>query len=659
VRLLLLTIALYGFLLVSFWSNRQHFASVPHTLARPNVLQRVVEQEPGVEIEAVELIRIDAGGEDADSANLKKASTASMRLRQDMAAEVLSESKVATSAEPFSSTTRGSLSETGAAGVSGEPMTVANQDEAQASASSLPLDTWSSTTSMESSDAELQVRAKAEAHALTVHFLTPRETSKRKLKCIGWRNTGGCNPDGPQEPSNDLECSAIVPMNASGYCEVQDTSSGERFRVMRRSCNILRNRVPFRCINAPAFARFRVQANEAMIEPSSSSYKLPNVDLAQTPRNGIVMVVYPKLVPSAYATIRALRELLGCSLPIEIWFRPDEMLDAPDALDPLRKLAWNTAIGQISFHKITDPVAKRFVAKIYAIRHSFFDRVLFLDADNVPVRDPTFLFVSKEFKETGAIFWPDFWHPNATMFGLHSKSLLWELLDMPFVDMFEQESGQLIVDRRRHAAPLELVLFYATHDPNFLVHYKLAWGDKDLFRLAWLKLNVTFHMIETPPAMAGLVTNFSAFCGMTMVQHDAEGEVLFLHRNKHKLTGLGSHSNSSNTSEAEAGVDAEAEALQADSASFGDDQSLDARSSLDPAIWIHLMSFNSSWSREHYVVQAFTTALDFTSKQKCFGRTSLRHSPQFPVQAFADLGFAGLETALRQFAAEATEVVRL
>lgn len=329
---------------------------------------------------------------------------------------------------------------------------------------------------LDSSDPEANIRAEAEAHARSVHVLPSGETKTRSLRCIGWRNTGDCNPDGPREPHKDLTCYDFVPNNASGYCEVEDTKSGERFRVMRHSCNVLRNRVPFRCINAPAFARFRVQAHQALPTPD---FRLPNVAVStQPPRDGIVMVVYPKLAPSAYATIRALRDILHCSLPIEIWLRPDEMELAPEALAPLQHLAQNTSVGDISFHPITDPEAKRFVAKIYAIYHSSFDRVLFLDADNVPVRDPRFLFDSREFERTGAVFWPDFWHPSSTMFGLHNKSLLWELLDMPFVDMFEQESGQLVVDRRRHAAPLELVMFYATHNPNFLVHYRLAWGTR-------------------------------------------------------------------------------------------------------------------------------------------------------------------------------------
>ncbi|KAG7388589.1 hypothetical protein PHYBOEH_007799 [Phytophthora boehmeriae] len=368
---------------------------------------------------------------------------------------------------------------------------------------------------------------------------------------------------------------------------------------------------------------------------------------AVKPRDGIVMVVYPKLIPSAFATIRALRDILGCTLPIEIWYRPDEMKDDPEALAPLQHLAQKYSTGDISFHKIASPVAKRFVTKIYAIYRSFFDRVLFLDADNVPVRDPRFLFESLEFNETGAIFWPDFWHPTSTMFGLHSKSLLWELLDIPFVDMFEQESGQLVIDRRRHAAPLALVVFYALHEPNFLVHYKLAWGDKDLFRLAWLKLNATFHMIKTPPAMAGMKTQSSAFCGMTMVQHDASGDVLFLHRNKHKLTG---------SFRLDLDATAEVQEVQAPPAApLVPDQNIRSRHA-DPAVWTHLLSFRSNWSRNDYVVERFIASLDFTDRQKCFGRRNLGNSPQFQLQEFAELSYAGLEDKLRDFAMEATKL---
>lgn len=70
--------------------------------------------------------------------------------------------------------------------------------------------------------------------------------------------------------------------------------------------------------------------------------------------------------------------------------------------------------------------------------------------------------------------------------------MLWELLDTPFVDMFEQESGQVLIDRVRHSAALELVNFYAFHEPNYLRKLDIFYGDKDLFRFAWMKLTLRF-----------------------------------------------------------------------------------------------------------------------------------------------------------------------
>ncbi|OWZ10220.1 hypothetical protein PHMEG_00016960 [Phytophthora megakarya] len=118
---------------------------------------------------------------------------------------------------------------------------------------------------------------------------------------------------------------------------------------------------------------------------------------------------------------------------------------------------------------------------------------MFLDAENSPVRGPSFLFETPRFVKMGTVFWPNYWHPKNTMFYINPDSLLWQLLDMPFIDMFEQESGQLVIDRRRHAAPLHLTLFYAFH-PR---------GDTDLFRFAWLNLDFPFFTMESPSAIAG------------------------------------------------------------------------------------------------------------------------------------------------------------
>ncbi|KAG1697875.1 hypothetical protein DVH05_015829 [Phytophthora capsici] len=234
----------------------------------------------------------------------------------------------------------------------------------------------------------------AEEHARVVKMLPADEKVKRRLKCIGWRATSHCSPHGPREPENDKGCYNVVPNSMSGYCEVEDEDTGELFRVMKRYCASLRFDATFRCTEAPDFVKYQVESIEAADKALAPDFTLPNVlDAASSsPRDGIVIVVYPKLIASAYATLRALRTVLGCHLPIEVWFREQEIRVGSEALSPLLKLANSTEGGDISFHKIDDQWATGFGAKVHAVYSSHFERVLFLDADNVPTRDPTYLF---------------------------------------------------------------------------------------------------------------------------------------------------------------------------------------------------------------------------------------------------------------------------
>ncbi|OWY99553.1 hypothetical protein PHMEG_00029428, partial [Phytophthora megakarya] len=204
-----------------------------------------------------------------------------------------------------------------------------------------------------------------------------------------------------------------------------------------------------------------------------------------------------------------------------------------------------------------------------------------------------------------------------------------------YVDMFEQESGQLLIDRRRHAAPLGLVMFYAFHLPNYFNRLKLAWGDKDLFRFAWLKLKAPFHMIEKLPAIAGEKTEMW-FCGMTMVQHDPSGNVIFLHRNQLKLTG---------DSNRESFDPRLKKALGYNTQPLVPDDGYP-----DPAIWTHLVSFRESSPLSEYIIKKHVVMNKFTGLQRCFGGRELHTNPHFHTQDFADLNFAGLELHLRQFA---------
>lgn len=199
------------------------------------------------------------------------------------------------------------------------------------------------------------------------------------------------------------------------------------------------------------------------------------------------------------------------------------------------------------------------------------------------------------------------------------------------------------MDRARHAAPLELVYFYAFHATNFLEKLEVVYGDKDLFRLAWMKLGTPFHMIETLPAMAGRAINGS-FCGMTMVQHDAEGEVLFLHRNQHKLTG--ERNERMEKAAMENTVVPPEEAL---GASQHDGYP-------DLVIWTHLLSLRKDANRKRYSIDAYRAAPEFPQWQPCYGRRYVEKEKMFELQEFANLSFAGIETDIRHFAMEAARL---
>lgn len=460
----------------------------------------------------------------------------------------------------------------------------------------------------------------ATRNTIDLRHHSPRQV-RPHLECLGWKQTGACSPVGKREPDQDKKCAQLVTGGVSGYCELLDRDTGEHLRVMQLNCSSVRSHVSFSCAQAADFANFGVQSQDILDKAMSA----PRSELVGSTGtgNGIVMVVYPKLMTSAYASISVLRRDYGCHLPIELWVSEAELVRTPSMRDSLELL--QKRFSDVHVQRIKDPSVYGFNTKIHAVYHSSFENVLFLDADNVPVRDPTYLFESREFRETGAVFWPDFWHPKKTIFNIHAESLLWELVDMEFVDMFEQESGQLLIDRRRAAVALEVLMFYQYHRPNHFDKLVLAHGDKDLFRLAWLKAQTPFFMMPYPPGAAGSVRK-NVFCGMTMVQYDAEGRVLFLHRNARKLLGKVDH--------------------------------------MDGKYWEFLQSF--SWEdshnngsmlsyediKEQYIIGIQGSAPHFKEFESCYGAEP-EVIQNFNLTRFSDMPFKDLEDQLVNYAHEA------
>jgi hypothetical protein len=214
----------------------------------------------------------------------------------------------------------------------------------------------------------------------------------------------------------------------------------------------------------------------------------------------------------AWICIGQLRRL-GCRLPIQLWHLGTRELD-----DRMRALVAPLGVECIDACK-TGLVERHdglaaWELKPHAILHSSFREVLWLDSDNVPVVNPEFLFDTKEFAETGAIFWPD----RERMPREHPA---WQIFDVPFRDEPDFESGQVVVDKEKCWRPLRLALWYNEHSDFF---YEYVYGDKDTFRFAWHRLKQPFAMPSFP-----LLELEGACC-----QHDFSGRIVFQHRSGDK-----------------------------------------------------------------------------------------------------------------------------
>jgi len=233
---------------------------------------------------------------------------------------------------------------------------------------------------------------------------------------------------------------------------------------------------------------------------------------------GIVIVGGGKYFVSAYVTARVLRHV-GCRLPIQLWHWAGELTEPMrQALSPFGVACVDAdqVARRQPFRILHDHWWKGFQLKPYAIVHSPFREVLLLDADCYPTRDPEFLFDWPAYGQRGAVFWPDL---------VSSKSYLpeaaWEIFGTepggPPLEL-----GQLLIDKEACWAPLQLTLWYNAHADLI---YKILWGDKDTFNIAWSRLGRRFSMPGKP----------AAWDTHTILQHGPDGEVLFQHRCRDKF----------------------------------------------------------------------------------------------------------------------------
>ena len=227
---------------------------------------------------------------------------------------------------------------------------------------------------------------------------------------------------------------------------------------------------------------------------------------------GVVICAGGRYFPSAWVGIHMLR-LLGCTLPIQIWYLSRQEFD-PIMQELVRPLGVECIDASQTRRQFPSRLLNGWELKPYAILHSPFREVLFLDADSTPLQNPEHLFSTAAYQESGAIFWPDIAGGD-----LNPDAQIWDICGIPYQAEPAFESGQIIIDKKRCWRELCLSMWFNEHSDFF---YNYIYGDKDTFHMAFRKFEYSYAM----PKKRLLQQSG------TLVQYNFAGEALFQHGKK-------------------------------------------------------------------------------------------------------------------------------
>lgn len=223
-------------------------------------------------------------------------------------------------------------------------------------------------------------------------------------------------------------------------------------------------------------------------------------------------------MPVFMVSIRMLRRT-GCTLPVEIFVDEHDPYLCDNLLPTLnaRCMTLSTYLGAHTSR------LDKYQFKIFAMLFSTFEDVLFLDADNLLITDPTPAFTSPPFNETGLVSWPDFWASSASPH-------LYTIQNLPIPPMntlASTESGQLLISKRTHSTTLLLSTYYNLHGPP--LYYELmsqggpGEGDKETFLAAATALHLPHHQVAKCVDTIGYHDESASpprYHGVAMLQYD-------------------------------------------------------------------------------------------------------------------------------------------
>jgi len=226
----------------------------------------------------------------------------------------------------------------------------------------------------------------------------------------------------------------------------------------------------------------------------------------------------PRYFTCVWVLIWVLRHFHRTSLPIQVWH-----LGTAEMSAGMRAMLEEEGVEVVDAETVISRHPARVCAgwplKPYAIAHSRFQEVLYLDADTVPLSDPAAVLDWDGYRAAGLLLWPD-------IEDIKAENPVWEKLALAPHRCISVESGILAVDKARAWGVLDLAVLM---NEQWEALYSLIHGDKDAFLMAC-------RLLDFPEAM---IAHRPFTLDDDLVQRDPQGEPFLHHRtcSKWSLSG--------------------------------------------------------------------------------------------------------------------------
>ncbi|ODV64707.1 nucleotide-diphospho-sugar transferase [Hyphopichia burtonii NRRL Y-1933] len=239
--------------------------------------------------------------------------------------------------------------------------------------------------------------------------------------------------------------------------------------------------------------------------------------------DGIVYLGGGKYNQLALTSIRTLRNT-GSKLPVEIIIpkRSDYDIDLCSKILPKFNAKCKILTDYLPKH-FGDKISG-FQLKNIALLISSFERILYLDADNLPIKNPDILFINKPFANKHLVVWPDLWRRSTSPLyydiakinvdttsrvrnsypanddrGFKPDEISMHDCDGAIPEA-SSETGQVLIDKKVHFKTLILSMYYNYYGPDY--YYPLfsqgaaGEGDKETFIAAAHKLKLPYYQVK-------------------------------------------------------------------------------------------------------------------------------------------------------------------